>query len=418
MGANAEDLKTGEYAIYVNGYDWGPGIDKIILNAGKQIVSGKVQASDFIVEVSQLCMDWKSFSPRLMDGTRTVKKAYVSDSEGNASKKDSFITLELSVHPDDPFSNPFIFTKEMMNKWSEICEYKISNKKLGITAEKKGAKICPLGDQFEVGVRKTGNISLSYGAWNPSGAEKGKTPLIIWLHGMGEGGADPYIALYGNKVANLITPEIQNCFGTSGAVVLVPQTQGFWLQTTEKKSDMKSWASNRGTPDKSYYTEALFNLIDGYVKSNPNVDPSRIYIGGCSNGGYMTVNMILEYPEYFAAAFPICEAYPDNKIDESKLKILCSQNIWFTHAKNDKTVNPPDFTVATFERMKKAGAENVHFSFFEDVHDTTGNFTNSKKEPYQYNGHWSWIYTLTNQCQENELTIMEWLAGQRNEHFN
>ena len=58
----------------------------------------------------------------------------------------------------------------------------------------------------------------------------------------------------------------------------------------------------------SIYTESLMEFIKDYVANNPDVDPNRIIIGGCSNGGYMTMEMILTYPDYFAAAFPICEA--------------------------------------------------------------------------------------------------------------
>lgn len=51
------------------------------------------------------------------------------------------------------------------------------------------------------------------------------------------------------------------------------------------------------------------DTIKEYVKHNPSVDAERIYLAGDSNGGYMTVNMIITYPDYFAAAVPICEAY-------------------------------------------------------------------------------------------------------------
>ena len=63
----------------------------------------------------------------------------------------------------------------------------------------------------------------------------------------------------------------------------------------------------------SRYTEILMDTIKDYAESNPDVDPNRIYLGGCSNGGYMTVNMLVNYPDYFAAAYPICEAYAFNE---------------------------------------------------------------------------------------------------------
>ncbi|MCQ2573240.1 MAG: prolyl oligopeptidase family serine peptidase [Treponema sp.] len=404
------------FDVYINDYDWGPGISKVVLTVDEAISAENIQASDFDISVKMQGMDWKKFVNKMIEGKRNVTAAYPVNQEGEKVDKSNLIALELSVHPADPFSNPFFYSSEMVNKWSVPYDCVISNKKLKIESTTIGKKICPLADQFEIGKSSLGEITLSYAAYNPPKAEKGKTPVIIWLHGMGEGGTDPYIALLGNRVVNLITENIQKHFGPTGAIVLVPQTPGFWLMTNSNKNDMKNWASNFRTPAVSFYTKALFNLIDNYVKSNPNVDMNRIYVGGCSNGGYMTMNMLIEYPDYFAAAYPVCEVYPDRKIDEKKLEKLCRQNIWFTHAKNDRTVNPKKCTVKTFKRLKKAGAKNVHFSFFDDVHDTSGLYKDFKGDCFQYNGHWSWIYTLTNQCKENDVSIMEWMASQKKEN--
>ncbi|MFC2457089.1 MAG: hypothetical protein ACFNQD_05640, partial [Prevotella intermedia] len=64
----------------------------------------------------------------------------------------------------------------------------------------------------------------------------------------------------------------------------------------------------------------------------------RIYVGGCSAGGYMTLNMLLQYPGFFAAAFPVCEAYPDKKITDSQLGELSKVPLWFTRSKDDETI--------------------------------------------------------------------------------
>ena len=45
----------------------------------------------------------------------------------------------------------------------------------------------------------------------------------------------------------------------------------------------------------SRYTQILMDTIKEYVKHNPSVDTERIYLAGDSNGGYMTVNMIINY---------------------------------------------------------------------------------------------------------------------------
>ncbi len=405
--------QSGQYTMVVTGYDWGPGVDKLIINAGNEINSADLDKDDFSVDVNMPTVDWSGY-PNLKvvnaDGKRTVKAVYTSDAEGSAvSSASSYIALELEVHPADPFSNPFLFNTNMMNEWSNPYTLTITNSKLNINVSDCAGKISPLADQFTMGTHTAEGITLSYAAWKPK-KHGNKVPLLIWLHGMGEGGTDPYIDILGNKVTSLITSKIQNCFGKNGAYVLAPQADGFWLQTDEQK-DMK--AEREGEEAKSYYTEALFSLIDTYVKNNPSIDANRIYIGGCSNGGYMTINMLIEYPDYFAAAWPICEAYRDSKIDDEKLERLAKNHIWFTQAKNDTTVIPKDFGVATVARLnEKYPDADIHFTFWDDVHDTTGLYKGTDGNAYQYLGHWSWLYALNNECVDDGVTLMDWLAKQ------
>ena len=403
-------VQAGQYTLVVNGYDWGPGADKVIINLGRSVSASEVSAEDFAVAVQMPALDWSTFSVVDAEGTRTVTAAYVSDENGTAIKgAGSFVTLELAVHPADSFSNPFLFNTNMMNDWADPYTLTITNDTLGFETADCAGRVSPLADQFTLGTHTADGITLSYAAWEPA-KHGSKVPLVIWLHGMGEGGTDPYVALLGNKVVNLITPEIQKCFGADGAYVLAPQADGFWLQTDESK-EMK--AANEDGEAVSYYTKSLFDLIDTFVKENPAIDPNRVYIGGCSNGGYMTVNMVIEYPDYFAAAWPVCEAYPDSKIDDEKLANLAQNHIWFTQAKNDTTVVPEGFDVATVARLNELYPDaDIHFTFWDDVHDTTGLYKGEDGEPYQYMGHWSWLYALNNECVDGGVTLMDWLAAQ------
>ena len=125
------------------------------------------------------------------------------------------------------------------------------------------------------------------------------------------------------------------------------------------------------------------------------------------------MEMILKHPDYFAAAYPICEAYQDQYITDEQIEAIKDMPIWFTYAKNDGTVNPGLCSEATIERLLAAGAQNVHVSAFEDVHDTTGRFTDAEGNPYQYDGHWSWTYFDNNECyDENGVNAWQWLAKQ------
>lgn len=165
----------------------------------------------------------------------------------------------------------------------------------------------------------------------------------------------------------------------------------------------------------SYYTQALMNLIEAYVSEHHEIDTDRIYIGGCSNGGYMTVNMLIEYPDYFAAAYPVCEAYAPGWLDDGKIAALKDIPIWLTAAWTDKTVLPDNHSSALYDSLVTAGAQDIHYSLFEKVVDTSGKyFQKDGKTPYEYQGHWSWIYTLNNECLEEtdgaEVSVFEWLS--------
>ncbi|MCQ2591395.1 MAG: prolyl oligopeptidase family serine peptidase [Treponema sp.] len=408
------DYSTGKYDLIVEGYDWGPGVNKIILYCENSLSEKKVQVEDFSVTTEIQTVNWLTIPLSLKNeiGGQKIKAAYPCDDSGNKIEGESSkIALELSVSPDNAFSNPFLYSFDMMNHWQTVYNFEIKNEKLNIFISELNKRICPEADQFSFDTSKTESITLSYAYWFPKKETEKKIPLVIWLHGMGEGGKDPYIALLGNKVVNLISPDVQNCFGETGACVLTPQADGFWMQTSDKK-EMKNWISNKSETTTSFYTNALFNLIDNFVKNNPQIDKNRIYIGGCSNGGYMTINMLLQYPEYFAAAYPICEAYPDSRIDEQLLASLAKQHIWFTQSKDDRTVFPNSYAVPTVKRLLEAGAQDIHFTLWENVTDTTGLYKDANGNPFKYNGHFSWIYTLNNQCEENGQTIFQWLAAQ------
>src|SRR5690625_3165245 len=153
---------------------------------------------------------------------------------------------------------------------------------------------------------KFGNIKLSYDFYKPKQIDINQ-PLIILLHGAGEGGTDPRIALYGNKVVALASEKIQSYF--DGAYVLVPQAPTMWMDSGEGEYTKTG---------QSKYTKALVALIKEYMDKK-SIDRDRIYLGGGSNGGYMTMNLLLENPELFTAAFPICQAYASEWVSDEKL---------------------------------------------------------------------------------------------------
>ena len=232
---------------------------------------------------------------------------------------------------------------------------------------------------------KVGDLTLTYAAYEPWSLKgDGKAnPLVIWLHGGGEGGVDVSITLLGNEVVSLIRPQIQSHFttegGEGGAYVLSVQCPTMWMGTADGGFNHGDYPS--------VYADVLKSCIDYYVGLNPDVDRNRIYVGGCSNGGYMTMLMLLRHPRFFAAAYPTCEAYMDQYISDVQIKQLAEENIWIVQSYDDTTVDPKVHCIPTFQRLVKAGAKNVWMSMFESVEgiDNPG---------LKLFGHFSWCYVF------------------------
>jgi|WetSurMetagenome_2_1015567.scaffolds.fasta_scaffold41108_1 predicted esterase len=394
---------AGEYITVITGEDWGPAVSKIIINTGKPVTPEVVKKDSFKVAVHAQDFDWAKTAAVTVDKNRSVLDAYTSDASGNRTDKPgSFVTLELPSGPADSLSSPFFYdVKTGFNNWKAPYDFRIESDLLSEPAVKSAGRICPGADKFNMSSSAAGNVTLMYAWYKP--AAGGKHPLIIWLHGAGEGGKDPYILLLGNKVTALAGDSVQKIFG--GAYVLAPQSPLVWMTQGGTPYDL--------TQDKkaSMYSKAVESLIHSFAASHPDIDKNRIYIGGCSNGGYMTVNIVLRNPGYFAAAFPICEAYQDAFLSDADIVQLSKEHMWFTAAATDTVVKPDEYILPTVDRIRKAGAADIHESYFDKVLDTTGKYKKDDGTPYEYMGHWSWLYALNNQCTDNGVTIMEWLAS-------
>lgn len=136
------------------------------------------------------------------------------------------------------------------------------------------------------------------------------------------------------------------------------------------------------------------------------------------------MRMVIDHPEYFAAAFPICEALYNDYVTDDDIQKIKHMPIWFTHAITDDLAEPQYITIPTYERLIEANALNVHFTLFDNVMDTSGlYFQKDGETPYEYYAHFVWIYTLNNEemidydglpvyANGEPVTIFEWLSLQ------
>ena len=206
-------------------------------------------------------------------------------------------------------------------------------------------------DQFVYGEGpETDGLSIDYRYFSPvKENDTNKYPLVVWLHGMGNGTKDG-IQVSGSNVSYWSSEEFQARFTNGGAFILAPRSD-----------EAKGICWNEGT------IEPLKAAIDDFIaKNKDNIDVSRIYIGGYSMGGKMTLKMAIAFPEMFAAAFPICPAWSP---DAALLEKIADMPVWLTSGKTDPLVNYYFSVSKTFEKLSSVTnvPEDVRFSTLKKV---------------------------------------------------
>ncbi len=390
---------------YVN--DDGAQVRRLILHLPQSVKMADVSGRRFSVYVERKDADgkllfirntWDSPRETWTRGYRTILASYTSDEKGNPLLEGDYVTLELDM--SDAQSRAIVGT---LDKSIFVnCEYRVTQIEpigdlYGLVFDEPGEIYVPQEEGYASAVSSYQELPLKYSYYDPKAA--GDRPLIIWLHGAGEGGDDPRISYLGNNVVALSSDPVQSFMG--GAWVLVPTCPTMW---------MDDGSHAYGHDGQSMYTEALFALIDEFVKSHP-IDRDRIYIGGCSNGGFMTMRLIIDHPDYFAAGYPMCEALYEKTISDEDIERIKNVPIWFLHAMTDDLVPPEETSVPTYHRLVAAGAPNVHMTYMDD------------RPPFnQMVNHGVWIIGLRDEANYDfdgqpvlvdgrPVTRFEWLAA-------
>lgn len=455
--------QADEYIQYINSFDWGPATDRIMICLDHKISESAVNKNDFAVKVHLVSKtnSAQSYGPALSN--RIVTDAYICNPDGTkATGRSSLIMLMLEVHPDAIYSKPYVSFKKPSGI-DDLYGYKIENKKLEFEIGRRTAYLSSSLNQFSLGNFDGSEDKMNYAVYIPESSKKSeeKIPLIVWFHGLSEGGDYPWTPLLGNPVPNLAGEKIQKHF-KNGAAVLVPQSKVCWLlgNTKDKRGNNK-WVifddvmikkniagkimvpfskisstspygkTNSEENTVSKYTSTVKELIDSILKENPRLDKDKVILMGGSAGGYMVLNMGLCYPESFAALVACCPAYPFTKFDYNSIEKIYKKPIWIIYAKNDETLKPEKYVEGIINRLENSGATNLHKSVFENVRDTSGkyfmDYTDDIDErlereeeneihdtPYQYEGHASWIYLLNDMCNDGDLNLYDWLDGMNN----
>lgn len=419
----------GSYRTVTRMTDSGPYIVKLVLALEHEVGLNDLDTDTFNVYVErrekngEILMRRERGAVKALPsvGYQSVRRAYPCDGEGHPVVRGRFAALELA----EERLGKRIEGNVLASRYIQNC-YRITQLKplppageeeapvTGMVFTECMGDICPEREGWAHGSSQHTALPLAFGWFTPSNPEKKKLPLVVWLHGAGEGGDDPLVAYTGNRVTALSSPAVQRKLG-GAAWILVPQCPTVWMDNGKE---------TLGHVNESIYSEPVKACIDQFIAAHKEeIDTRRVYVAGISNGGFMAVRMLVDYPGFFAAAAPGCQAFFNENLTDAMIASMKDTPIWLTHAKRDELVDPEETSLPLYHRLKSAGADNVHMTYWDEVFDPTGEYTDGAGRPKAYFNHGVWILMLDDACRTDldgrrvmqdgvPVTLWEWLGRQ------
>jgi len=94
QNVTSQESNTNEYTLIIEGYDWGPGVNKVLVSL--DAFAKEINATGFSVEVKRSA-EGVEMRPQEIEGTRKVVHAYISDEKGKLISEGNHATLMLAL---------------------------------------------------------------------------------------------------------------------------------------------------------------------------------------------------------------------------------------------------------------------------------------------------------------------------------
>ena len=420
------ELKLCTYATVTTLGDFGPWISKVVLDLPCTVRANDIDANTFHIYVErhersgEVLMRKERGADHAAPsvGYIDILAAYPCDENGRKLSVGTHVALEVAEQRLTKTIEGGVMGSRMLDDQLRITQLTAlpgndgDDPTCGLVFDTCRGDICPALKGWSNATQKTAvdGIALEYGffeptfkaedsaCFNPFAPEATvvpqRAPLVVYLHGAGEGkgatqGEGATRAYIGNRVTAISQAQIQRYFG-GFAWVLVPQSPTFW---------MDNGVEQLGRSNQSIYSSVLKALIDEFVAEHADrIDTDRIVVAGLSNGGFMTLRLCADYPDFFAAVLPCCAPWY-NATDED-VAALAKTPLWFTHSKGDELVSPQQTVLPLTARLRDAGA-NVHLTYFSHVEDLTGVYREADGSAKKTFNHGVWIHQFNDLCYQD-----------------
>lgn len=218
-------------------------------------------------------------------------------------------------------------------------------------------------------INQTGD-TLNYRIFIPEETDStGFFPLVLFLHGAGERGSDNKAQLT-HGVWRFVEDSVQK---KHPSIVVAPQApkDTYWANA-KWRTESTALMENPAKP-----LSQTMELVE-QLQHDFKIDSSRMYVTGLSMGGFGTWDLIVRYPDFFAAAVPVCAGG-----DTTKAHRITELPVWNFHGAED-TIVPPELSRQMIDAIRTTGGK-PGYNEYPDV------------------GHGSWIYAY------REPYLVDWL---------
>ncbi|NLI60109.1 MAG: hypothetical protein GX375_01605 [Clostridiales bacterium] len=370
FAAAEEASKTLTFVLRKTSFAFEERTDALIIDAGKEVDGSSLSISDFETHVRSTRIvnpDYVTY-----DGPREIIDVYTSDVNdvGYPSDTGRYIVIDFNDvgWEDGGTTNEGGYTFDsrytITFKGTQI-DY-VDGSSLVPEAFEQIGEFNPVLDKF-----KYDNYNgMDYSYFLNEDADE-PLPLVVFFHGGGQGN-DIYTPIrFSNGGPIWAYPENQAKYPCH---VLAPRSAGYSMSMENVKA-----------------------VIDQMIDDG-KVDPNRVYITGFSMGGGNTWNFLRTYPDFPAAAIPLCPAGGPQNVDQAKA--VAYLPLW-------TLVDGEDFLLGMVQNI-----EDTYGQYWYDSMLTIIPQSWLYEPPYngwKFDGHSVWLPAYNEYVDPVRGTLIDWL---------
>ncbi|MCR2807974.1 cohesin domain-containing protein [Paenibacillus soyae] len=346
--------------------------DAVIIDAGNRVSDSSLSVSDFNVHVKATRKVDPSFVA--YDGPREVTDVYTSqvNDTGTPSETGRYIIVDFAdvgwgdggTTSDGGYTFDLLYT---ITYNGDKLDY-VDGSSIVPTFIQTGA-VSPVLDKYKY----ANHDGLDYSYFYNEDAE-GPLPLVVFFHGGGQGN-DIYTPIrFSNGGTIWANPENQEKYPTH---VLAPRN----ATTVQSMHKVKA-------------------VIDEMIDAG-KVDPNRVYITGFSMGGGSTWTFLQTFPDFAAAAAPLCPAGGPGTVENAKA--VANLPLW-------TFVDEEDFLYNSVVNTDK-----TYSPYWNDSLLTIIPFNQLNDPPYnghRFDGHAVWLPVYNEYVHPERGMLIDWLFSQ------